>query len=367
MTTTTATITATEPAGVAKTGPQVVICQVDDETTIERWGHYVERVGGGTLFHHPLWSQAVEKVFDHRPLHLVAARNGQVVGVLPLMEVRSFLAGRLLVSVPYGTHGGILAEDDEARDALAAEALQLVRQRDARLLDLRSAHADVPGLARNDRYFGFVRGLPQRSDELGAYLPRKARAAARQAREREQLTPRHDAALLPLVWRLYARNMRRLGSINYPLAFFAELVDKLGERAWITTVWRGEQPVAGLLSFVFRDTVMPYAVGVDERLRCTGAANLLYLTVMERAVERGLRQFDFGRSRKDNAGPCAFKCNQGFEPRVLGYQYHVPPGRTAPNLTPANPRFRLARRLWRHLPLSLTRPLGSWLSRSIPG
>jgi hypothetical protein len=106
---------------------------------------------------------------------------------------------------------------------------------------------------------------------------------------------------------------------------------------------------------------------VDERIRCTGATNLLYLAVMERAVECGLRWFDFGRSRRDNAGPYAFKQNQGFEPRILGYQRYVPPGCRAPDLTPGNPRFGLARRVWPRLPLVLTSRVGAWLSRSIPG
>jgi len=155
--------------------------------------------------------------------------------------------------------------------------------------------------------------------------------------------------------------------LAYPERFFRALADRLGSRAWVTTVWRGEQPVAGVMSFVFGDTVMPYFAGMDERLRCTGSANLVYLAVMERAAACGLRRFDFGRSRRDNAGPYTFKRNQGFEPQALGYQRYVPLGRRAPDLTPSNPRFALARRVWRRLPVSVTSRLGGWLARSIPG
>ena len=161
--------------------------------------------------------------------------------------------------------------------------------------------------------------------------------------------------------------MRRLASLSYPFRFFRELLERLGENAWVTTVWRGRRPIAGLLSFVHRDTVMPYFVGVDERVSCTGTANLLYAAVMERAVGCGLRRFDFGRTRSDNVGPCSFKRNQGFKPVTLGYQRYVPPGREPPDLTPTNPRFALARRIWPRLPLALTRVMGSWLAKSVPG
>jgi FemAB-related protein (PEP-CTERM system-associated) len=327
----------------------------------------VENTPVGSVFHHPDWCETVENVFNHRALHRLALRGDRVVGVLPLFEVRSVLAGKLLVSVPYATYGGILGDDEAVRAALAAEALRLVDERGIRSLELRSASADVPGLIDDRRYAVFVRPLPLRVQELAGYLPRKARAAVRQAQQREGLRVRHDTRLLRTVWQLYTRSMRRLGSINYPYRFFEALVERLGTRAWVTVVWKTDRPVAGLLSFVFRDTVYPYFVGVDERARCTGATNLIYFSVMERAVRVGLHWFDFGRSRTDNTGSINFKRNQGFEPRTLGYQRYAPTGRTLPDLTPNNRRFSLARRLWPCFPLSVTRPLGSWLSKSIPG
>ena len=88
---------------------------------------------------------------------------------------------------------------------------------------------------------------------------------------------------------------------------------------------------------------------------------------MERGVRIGCREFDFGRSRVDNAGPYNFKRYQGFEPTPLQYQYYVPQGGRTPDLHPGNRKLDMARRLWPKLPLSVTRPLGAWLAKSIPG
>lgn len=368
MTATTATtVTSDAPRTADAAVSPVRVGRAADDETIALWAGYVDRAPGATLFHHPLWSRAVQTSFGHRPCHLLAMRSDAAVGVLPLMEVRSRLAGRLFVSVPYGTYGGILCDDDEVRDVLAAEAARMVRSQGGRSLELRSADAHVPYFINDERYCGFVRELPRTLEELETFLPRKARAAARQALRREKLTVEHDDDALRSVWRLYAAGMRRLGSINYPYRFFEELVRLLGPRAWVTVVRKQERPIAGLLSFVFGETVMPYFMGSDERARCTGSTNVLYRAVMERAVRAGLRRFDFGRTRRDNRGPFEFKCNQGFEPRTLGYQRYLPAGKSAPNLTPSNPRFALPRRIWRHLPLAVTSRLGGWLAKSIPG
>lgn len=327
----------------------------------------MEHANGGTVFHHPDWCDAVEDVFGHRPLHLIANRGGQPVGVLPLMEVRSLLAGRLHVSVPYGTYGGIVAEDEGACAALAAAATEIARERRARVLELRSAAAAVPGFEAVEGYLGFWRDLPERAEDVAASLPKRPRAAARHARDRSGVTVEHDPRLTRTVWELYCRSMHRIASLAYPYRFFEALAQRLGPRAWASVAWCDGRPVAGTISLEFRDTLTPYILGLDERIPCEGAANWLYWSVMERAVERGLRRFDYGRSRADNAGAVGFKKNQGFEPRPLGYQRYVPPGRRAPDLKPSNPRFALARRAWRHLPRSVTRVLGAWLARSIPG
>ena len=283
------------------------------------------------------------------------------------MEVRSALAGRLLVSVPYGTYGGILADDAAADAGLTHAATRLADEVGARVLELRSAEANAPGLEPVAGYVSFARQLPLHPNEVPGFFPKRARAAARHARERDGVVVQHDRNLLPIVWQLYCRSMRRIGSINYPYRFFEQLAGRFGNHAWVSVAWKDEQPVCGTLSLVFRDTVMPYILGADDRIRCEGAANLLYQAVIERAVRSGLHRFDYGRSRADNHGACGFKKNQGFEPQPLGYQRYVPAGQVAPNLKPSNPKFAFARQLWPRLPLPVARWLGARLSRSIPG
>ena len=114
---------------------------------------------------------------------------------------------------------------------------------------------------------------------------------------------------------------------------------------------------------LYNDRVMPYFVGATHDARQFSAANFIYLVAMERGVEEGYRIFDFGRSRRENAGSFDFKRFHGFEPSSLGYQRFVVSGAEAPNISPSNPRYRLARRVWSHLPLWVTQPLGARIAK----
>jgi FemAB-related protein (PEP-CTERM system-associated) len=344
-------------------------CQVESlpPAIEDQWDRYVLAHPEGTLFHTLAWRDAVAGVFHHESVYLTAMRGDRLVGVLPMSLVASRFAGRMLASVPYGVGGGIIADDEAAVAALFQAAKRIATDRGCGMIDFRSERAVVPGLPAVDRYVGFRRDLPNRVDDMLGFLPRKARAAARNARNKYKLTVSVDDDHLPEVWRLYAISMRRLASLNYPYSFFERLVTQTPGKHWVSLVrWKG-RPVAGLVTFLFKDRVLPYFIGTtDDAKRCS-AANYIYLTVMERAVQEGYRVFDFGRTRRDNGGSFAFKRFQGFEPRPLGYQVYTAPGADTPNLSPDNPKFNLTRRVWSHLPLCVTRPLGAALARHIPG
>ena len=361
---------STPTATIAHTGAQGafdchIVASSDDQDGV--WDQYVFQHKLGTLFHTTGWRDAVRAIYPHEDFYLTAWRDGRVVGVLPLFLVSSRWTGRSLVSVPYGVGGGILADDDETASALAKRTENLAEGLACRGVDMRSEQVQIPGWQHVDRYVGFSRALPTDPADVLAMLPRKARAAARQARDRHNLSITYGDDQLYDVWRIYCVNMRRLSSLSYPLAFFTALIESLPGAHWTAVVRRDNKPVAGLITFLYKDRVLPYFFGATSEARSCHAANFIYLCTMERGVEEGYRIFDFGRSRKDNTGSCNFKRFQGFQPRELGYQQYTAPGRRPVNLSPSNPRIQLARKAWRLLPLPLATRLGAVLSKHIPG
>jgi FemAB-related protein (PEP-CTERM system-associated) len=332
-----------------------------------RWEEYLDASAFGTFFHSLAWRDAVVRTWGHSTTFLIAERAGKVEGILPLYLVRSLLAGALLVSVPYAVYGGILAENGEAGRALFEAAMEIGRQERAKMIDLRSIKAALPDVPVIDRYVTFRRELPDRPQDVLEWIPRKTRAAARKGREKFNLAVSLDDENLRTVWDLYCLSMRRLGSLNYPYEFFESLVGNTPGRHTVSLVSYEGQPAAGLVTFYQGHTALPYFSGCDTRFDRYCTNNFLYLTIMEHAVQRGCRVFDFGRSRKDNIGAANFKRFHGFEPRDLEYQQVLVCGNRLPNLTPSNAKFRAARRMWQWLPLFATRRLGAWLSGSIPG
>ena len=86
--------------------------------------------------------------------------------------------------------------------------------------------------------------------------------------------------------------------------------------------------------------------------------------LMQRASERGIRIFDYGRS-KVGTGHYSFKKNWGFEPQPLNYEFHLVKARELPDINPLNPKYQLFIKLWKRLPLPMSQFVGPFISRSL--
>lgn len=329
---------------------------------------FLETRPEATFFHDPLWGRLVEREFGHPVRSLVARRGAEVVGWLPLHDVRAPLfGGRQWVSAAFGVYGGIVASDAEASAALLEEAWRRARGVGARRLELR--HLIPPeglpdDLAKTDLYCTFLRDLPEDPDACLGLIPRKSRASARQARDKHGLrfVERDDVDTFHA---LFVLNKRRLGSPVFRKRWFATLRSAFGERVRIHFVVREDRPIAGVMSFLHREVWNPYYSGSVPGTERLGSMNFVYWRLMEQAAREGFRRFDFGRSRRDS-GAAAFKRNMGFEETPLAYVYRLVPGVGLPDANPSNPRFDLVRRAWSRLPLWAVRRIGPTLVRQLP-
>jgi len=332
-----------------------------------RWDDFVRRCPQATFFHLSAWRDIVEEVFDHRTFYLYAERAGDIVGVLPLAEVRSRLFGHALVSLPFCVYGGIATAEDagpETLHALESKAETLARALGVQHLEYRNLqprHEDWPRQA--ELYVTFRKEiLPEVEANLLA-IPRKQRAMVRKGIKNALVSEVDDT--VDRFFALYADNVLRHGTPALPKRFFEQLKERFGEACEVLTVSSPEgKPLSSVVSFYFRDEVLPYYAGDDLAARELAANDFKYWELMRRACERGCKVFDYGRS-KVGTGPYAFKKNWGFEPQPLSYEYRLYKRDSIPQNNPMNPKYRAFIALWKRLPIGVANRLGPHIVRNL--
>ncbi len=341
---------------------------VPEAGVVAEWQELASRVGAGRVAVMPQWLAVLERGLGHGPYALEARRgSGQLAGVLLLARVRSWLFGDALVSLPYVSVGGTLAEDEEAAGQLIDAAVELARELDVDYLQLRHERPvehDALNACRSDKVMMRLE-LPDNPEALWKAVGPKVRNQVRKGERCGLAVSWGGEELLADFYRVFARNMRDLGTPVYPRSLFRAMLDCFGERCEICVVrGEGDQPyAAGILVHGDGSTEVPSASSLRE-YNSTCANMLMYWHLLKRAIERGQREFEFGRST-EGSGPYRFKKQWGAQPTRLHWQYHVRRGDPT-SVRPDDDRFAWKVRLWRKLPLWLANTLGPRIARGIP-
>ncbi|MGD8395786.1 MAG: FemAB family PEP-CTERM system-associated protein [Candidatus Eiseniibacteriota bacterium] len=357
------------------------------------WDTFVGSRPDACLAHAFGWGRTIERTYGRRAHDLVVWRQGTLAGVLPLVEVRSRLFGSSLTSMPYLDVAGPLATDDRARETLVQAACELARELGVATLDLRALGRPAFAGPSSRQKVTLVLELGDDVDTLWKAIGPKPRNQVRKAEKSGLTTRRSGAEGIAGFYRVYAINMRDLGSPPHRRGWFEAIFAQFGDAAACHLVELDGTVIGGLIAIDQGDTVtVPWASCERRHFRlCPN--NLLYWETFRAAIERGQRRFDFGRSSR-GSGTYRFKrqwgatettlCWQVIDPRrvdaaTLVARSPVHPGAHAAAGTPdaagdgataaaddgggISTRRALAARLWQRLPV----PVATWLGTRLRG
>lgn len=328
----------------------------------DAWEAFVNAHGDPMGYHAWDWQRVFANAFGHEPVYLIARQGVQVVGVLPLVQIKSFLFGRTLTSLPFLNYGGVMADTPCASAALVDAATEEAVARRCDHVELRHVERQFPVLpCKRHKVAMRLRLSPSLWDDFD----RKVRNQIRKAEKSGLVVERGGAELVRDFYRVFARNMRDLGTPVYSRRLFDEVLRTFPSRARIHVVRLDGKPVAAGITYRTDTMVqLPWASSIrDFNAMCPNV--LLYWDAIQFAQESGAEVFDMGRSTPGE-GTFKFKAQWGAEPVSLHWEYQLLTPGDMPNVSPANPRFHFAIALWQKLPLAISTRVGPMIVRTIP-
>ena len=349
-------------------GPSTV--RVRRWTDAVSWDRFVLAAADGNIAHHWAWSRVVPAAYGHQVITLAAERSGRLVGVLPLVLVRSHLFGSLLVSMPYLDTGGLCTDGDgEAGAALLAAAIDLAESEGVRL-ELRHLQDKSTGLPASLHKVTMTIDLTDGEDAVWSRAKSNRRGQVRKARRSGLECFRTDSSGVDDFYRVLAHNMRDLGSPVHRRRFFSAASAELGEDAVYLIVRSGADVVgAGLLLFHGGRAVLPFSSSLRSALSM-GPNQLLYWETVRCALDRGCTVLDLGRS---SPGSGTFEAKREWGATPVQLYWHRTGGRR-----PERPdqdategddlarRLAWATNLWAKLPVPVATAAGSLVRGGLP-
>ena len=306
-----------------------------DNSKRKIWDEYVMNHPEGTIFHLTLWKKVIEETFGHRSIYLLATKNikmrqnvqqtssnephaecrksalemsdidrqhrferTRIIGILPLFRIKSFLFGNYLVSLPFVELGGAIADDVSVTRSLFDQAVQIAVDLNCDYIELRNRQI-IFNLPSKSLYYNFKREIFADQDQNLMALPRKARRMVRQGKK-YGLSSEFGNNLLKEFYKIFAKSYHRLGTPVFSLKLFKNLLEIFENKVQILLIrTQDKQAIAGVLSFLFKDQVIPYYAGSLFKYRRLAPNDFMYWELMRYGYENGYKVFNFGRSKKD--------------------------------------------------------------------
>ena len=338
---------------------------VIDPLRDRRWNNLVDRHPLASVFHTTAWLSALRQTYGYRPMAVTTSPPAHdLADAVPLCEVRSWLTGRRLVSVPFADHCDPMVENTDTWSAMAAHLDRLRRSEGWKYVELRPRSLGDTSLASESAYY-WLHALDLRSplETLFAALHKDSTKRKIQRANREGLScvEGRSESLLRTFYALLVKTRHRHHVPPQPLQWFQNLADSFGDALRVAVAFHGTRPVASVLTLRHRDTTVYKYGASDDRYHPLGGMHLLLWKTIEMSRSAGCTVLDLGRCDRDNPGLATFKERWGASRSDIHYWRFGPTARPAGKLRTVAAQG--ARQVLDHAPVACRVAAGRFLYR----
>ena len=334
-----------------------------------RWPRFLTSHPDASIFHTVEWLDALRQTYGYEPVVFTTSKSDELSNAMVFCQIRSRLTGRRLVSLPFSDHCQPLASGQDLKEILEELCVQRGSERQ-RYIEIRPI-ADKNVLEAKTDFSSNESFRLQKIDlrpdidtiYRGLHESCVRRKIKRANRENLIYEAGRSEGLLQKFRHLLLLTRRRHMLPPQPASWFRNIMDCLGEMATIHMLSKDGIPVSSILTLSYKRSLV-YKYGCsDVQFNNMGGTPLLFWKVIQQAKEKGVEEFDLGRSGYEDPGLIVFKEHLGAT--SLELTYYRNPAHPARKESTRNRAPSWARQTFARLPDTLLAGTGHLLYRHI--
>ena len=351
-----------QTANKIKTDIQISYCT---DNNANDWNQYLESHDQANFYQKFEWKSINERNFGHKSFFITAKLEGKIVGIFPIILIKSYIFGKMLTSMPFVNFGGPCASNNEVTDILLKEAEKVAKEYNIDYLEIRSNYNISTALPTSLHKISMTLELNQDPDILWNKFKSKHRTNIRRVYKENIHVKYGTHELLDHFYIIMSKSWKQHGTPIYKKSYFRDILNTFPDQTLIFIAYIDNKPIATAFNGYFKGFVEGMWAGSLPYTRKIQPNYVLYWEMIKHACESGNQFFHLGRSSADT-GSEEFKKKWNAEAQQLYWQYILNNQESIPQLNVNNPKFKLAIKAWKKLPLRVTTILGPLLARNIP-
>ena len=318
----------------------------------EQWTSFLHRCSSATIYHTPEWKSFLEKTFGYEPHYLFAKdENENIVGLLPLFDVKSKLTGNRLCSVPFSHTCGPIG-DNQSLSMLVDEAISIFDDSEAKFIEIRNP-IKLNNFENINSYSTYILDVSKNIDEIWKNLSSNARRATRKSKKIGlHVRATNDISDLKIFYDINCMTKKKIGVPCHPWKHFKNMFDIFKGNILLYVVEYNDEIIAGGIREYYHETIIAGYAAADPNYVNLNPYNALNWKTIEDASNSGYKYYDLGRVSYDNKGLMFFKSRWGTTEKKLYYSFYPKnPMSLAENRD--NFKYRIGTKIIRKMPLPL--------------
>jgi CelD/BcsL family acetyltransferase involved in cellulose biosynthesis len=291
----------------------------------DRWDQMLISNDGYTFFHTAAWAKVLSETYQYRPVYFALLDGDRLLGLVPMMEVRSVFGTRRGVSLPFTDYcDPVISDGLEIRDMVEV-IKEYGRERRWGSIEIRG-RCFPDTTAKSTSFYRHTLNLSSDPEQIFSGLKSNTRRNTRRnirkaAREGVQVEISTSAQAVDEYYRLHCMTRKRHGVPPQPQSFFRRIHEHIIAKnlGFIALAKHEETTVAGSVFFRFKDTALYKFGASDMAYQNLRPADLVMWEAIKWFAQNGYRSFCFGRTALDNTGLRQFKSRWGAEEQVIDY------------------------------------------------
>lgn len=277
------------------------------------------------MFHTRPWLDTLTSTYGYRPVAFTTSAPGtELHNAIVFCEIRSWLTGSRLVSLPFSDHCDPLLDGDDQFAAFRPYLQEQSSSPQWGYIELRPSDqrfCSGSGFEVADEFLLHALDLRCQTEDLFHQFHKSStqRKILRAQREGVAYQVGRTADMLREFYRLLVLTRRRHGLPPQPFAWFRNLVERFGDALQIRIASYRGHSIAAMVTLRHR-SILTYKYGASEaEWHKLGGVHLLFWKAIQEARADGCVRLDLGRTGLDDPGLATFKERWGARSTPLRY------------------------------------------------
>lgn len=301
--------------------------QIINPLTYPGWDDMVLSTKGYSFFHSTSWARVLSESYDYKPLYFSIFDKDSLLGLLPIMEIKSILTGRRGSSLPFSDYCEPIIAKESHFQNLLRHAIRFGKTSDWRHIELRGGKRFFDHISPSSHYYGHTLDLQIDEDKVFSKFRGSTKRNIKKAiREGVKVRICNSLDSVKEFYRLNCITRKHHGLPPQPFDFFKKVHEHiiLNNQGIVVLAHHNSKAIASAIYFHYGKKALYKYGSSNRKYQHLRANNLVMWQAIKWYCQNGYKTLCFGRTEPANKGLLQFKSGWDAKQTALPYyKYHL--------------------------------------------